>query len=78
MPAYLINKGADGTFSIEKVPAGKYDLSYSGGKLIGLNVRGQRRGYDLDAHWKQGGLSFDSEWLGFDFPPIGERMARAQ
>lgn len=41
--------------------------SYSGGKFVGLTVRGRRRGYDLDAHWKRGRLSLDSEWLGFDF-----------
>ena len=41
--------------------------SYSGGHFIVLPVSGQRRGYDLDAHWKRGRLSLDSEWLGFDF-----------
>lgn len=41
--------------------------SYSGGRFIALPVQGQRRGYDLDAHWKKGRLSLDSEWLGFDF-----------
>jgi hypothetical protein len=41
--------------------------SYAGGRFIALSVRGQRRGYDFDAHWKRGRLSLDSEWLGFDF-----------
>jgi hypothetical protein len=41
--------------------------SYSGGQFIGLDVHGQRRGYDLDAHWKSGRLSLDSEWLSYDF-----------
>jgi len=41
--------------------------SYSGGRFIALPVAGSRRGYDLDAHWKRGPLSLDSEWLGFDF-----------
>ncbi len=49
--------------------------SYSGGRFIGLNVRGQRRGYDLDAHWKRGRLSLDSEWLGFDFRDSATKLA---
>ncbi len=49
--------------------------SYSGGRFIGLTVRGQRRGYDLDAHWKRGRLSLDSEWLAFDFRDSGARLA---
>jgi hypothetical protein len=48
--------------------------SYSGGKFIGLAVHGQRRGYDLDAHWKRGRLSLDSEWLGFDFRDSAARL----
>ena len=48
--------------------------SYSGGKFIGLTVHGQRRGYDLDAHWKRGRLSLDSEWLGFDFRDSAARL----
>jgi hypothetical protein len=49
--------------------------SYSGGRFIGLNVHGQRRGYDLDAHWKRGRLSLDSEWLGFDFRDSATKLA---
>ena len=48
--------------------------SYSGGRFIGLTVRGQRRGYDLDAHWKRGRLSLDSEWLAFDFRDSDTRL----
>jgi hypothetical protein len=48
--------------------------SYSGGRFIALPVRGQRRGYDLDAHWKSGRLSLDSEWLGFDFRDSATRL----
>jgi len=48
--------------------------SYSGGRFIGLNVRGRRRGYDLDAHWKRGRLSLDSEWLAFDFGDSDTRL----
>ena len=48
--------------------------SYSGGRFIGLTVRGQRRGYDLDAHWKRGRLSLDSEWLAFDFRDSDARL----
>jgi hypothetical protein len=41
--------------------------SYSGGRFLALPVVGNRRGVDLDAHWKRGRLSFDSEWLRSDF-----------
>jgi phosphate-selective porin len=41
--------------------------SYSGGRFLAVPVQGDRRGVNLDAHWKRGRLSFDSEWLGFEF-----------
>ena len=42
--------------------------SYSGAKFLAVTVRGKRRGYDADVHWKSGKASFDAEWLHFDFP----------
>ena len=42
--------------------------SYSGAKLIAVTVRGKRRGYDADLHWKKDKCSFDAEWLHVDFP----------
>jgi phosphate-selective porin len=42
--------------------------SYSGAKFIAVGVRGKRRGYDLDAHWKKDRCSLDAEWLHVDFP----------
>lgn len=48
--------------------------SYSGGRFVGLTVHGRRRGYDLDAHWKRGRLSLDSEWLAFDFRDSDTRL----
>ncbi|MCA1580399.1 MAG: OprO/OprP family phosphate-selective porin [Acidobacteria bacterium] len=42
--------------------------SYSGAKLIAVTVRGKRRGYDADLHWKKEKCSFDAEWLHVDFP----------
>src|SRR5262249_49803656 len=42
--------------------------SYSGAKFIAVPVRGKRRGYDVDIHWKHGKCSFDAEWLHVDFP----------
>jgi hypothetical protein len=41
--------------------------SYSGGRFIALPVTGDRRGLDLDAHWKRGRFNLDSEWLSSDF-----------
>lgn len=41
--------------------------SYSGGRFLAVPVQGDRRGVNLDAHWKRGRLSFDTEWLGFEF-----------
>ena len=41
--------------------------SYGGGRFIAVPVDGDRRGFDVDAHWKQGRLSLDSEWLDVDF-----------
>jgi Phosphate-selective porin O and P len=41
--------------------------SYSGGRFLSVPVKGDRQGWNLDAHWKQGKLSLDTEWLTFDF-----------
>ncbi|HSK76261.1 MAG TPA: porin [Thermoanaerobaculia bacterium] len=49
--------------------------SYSGARFIALPVSGDRRGVDLDAHWKRGRLSLDSEWLSFDFEDSGAELA---
>ncbi|MDQ6893883.1 MAG: OprO/OprP family phosphate-selective porin [Acidobacteriota bacterium] len=42
--------------------------SYSGAKFIAVPVRGKRRGWDADLHWKKDKCSFDAEWLHVDFP----------
>jgi hypothetical protein len=48
--------------------------SYSGGRFIALPVAGDRRGLDLDAHWKRGRLNLDSEWLSSDFKDSGLKL----
>lgn len=63
-------------FDIDKEEAQTLTLaSYSGARFIGLPVSGDRRGVDLDAHWKRGRLSLDSEWLSFDFGDSGAELA---
>jgi hypothetical protein len=63
-------------FDIDKEEAQTLTLaSYSGARFIGLPVSGDRRGVDLDAHWKRGRLSLDSEWLSFDFEDSGAELA---
>ena len=55
-------------FDLDKEEAQTLTLaSYSGGRFIALPVVGDRRGLDLDVHWKRGRLNLDSEWLSADF-----------
>jgi hypothetical protein len=42
--------------------------SYSGARFLAVPVRGKRRGFDADLHWKKDAFSFDSEWLRVAFP----------
>ena len=63
-------------FDLDKEEAQTLTLaSYSGGRFIALPVAGDRRGWDLDAHWKQGRLSLDSEWLAADFQDSDARLS---
>ncbi|HSN88460.1 MAG TPA: porin, partial [Thermoanaerobaculia bacterium] len=63
-------------FDIDKEEAQTLTLaSYSGARFLALPVSGDRRGVDLDAHWKRGRLSLDSEWLSFDFEDSGAELA---
>lgn len=48
--------------------------SYSGGRFLAVPVQGDRRGVNLDAHWKRGRLSLDTEWLGFEFEDANAEM----
>jgi hypothetical protein len=48
--------------------------SYSGGRFISIPVKGDRQGWNLDAHWKRGKLSLDTEWLTFDFEDSGAEL----
>jgi hypothetical protein len=48
--------------------------SYSGGRFIALPVQGDRRGMNLDAHWRRGRLSLDTEWLGFEFEDSSAKL----
>ncbi len=51
-------------FDLDREPEQLLQLaSYSGGRFLGVPVAGDRRGLDIDAHWKRDRLSFDSEWL---------------
>jgi phosphate-selective porin len=62
-------------FDLDKEEAQTLTLaSYSGGRFIALPVAGDRRGWDLDAHWKRGRLSLDSEWLAADFQDSDARL----
>ena len=55
-------------FDVDKEEAQTLTLaSYSGARFLAIPVLGDRRGVNLDAHWKRGRLSLDSEWLSFDF-----------
>jgi hypothetical protein len=63
-------------FDLDKEEAQTLTLaSYSGSRFLGIPVEGDRRGVDLDAHWKRGRLSLDSEWLSFDFEDSGAELA---
>ena len=63
-------------FDLDKEEAQTLTLaSYSGGRFIVLPVAGDRRGWDLDAHWKRGRLSLDSEWLAADFQDSDARLS---
>jgi hypothetical protein len=42
--------------------------SLSGARLVAVPVRGERRGVNVDAHWKRERASIDAEFLSFDFP----------
>ena len=48
--------------------------SSSGGRFISIPVKGDRQGWNLDAHWKRGKLSLDTEWLTFDFEDSGAEL----
>lgn len=48
--------------------------SYSGGRFISIPVKGDRQGWNLDAHWKRGKLNLDTEWLTFDFADSGAEL----
>jgi len=41
--------------------------SYSGARFVSVAVDGKRRGVNVDAHWKHGSISVDSEWLRMEF-----------
>jgi hypothetical protein len=49
--------------------------SYSGGRFLAVPVHGSRRALDLDAHWKHGRCSFDSEWLDSDFRDSNAKLS---
>jgi len=63
-------------FDLDKEEAQTLTLaSYSGGRFIVLPVTGDRRGWDLDAHFRKGRLSLDSEWLSADFEDTEARLS---
>lgn len=63
-------------FDLDKEEAQTLTLaSYSGARFIAIPVLGDRRGVNLDAHWKRGRLSLDSEWLSFDFEDSDAELA---
>jgi hypothetical protein len=63
-------------FDVDKEEAQTLTLaSYSGSRFIGIPVTGDRRGWDVDAHWKRGRLNLDSEWLHSDFQDSDAALA---
>jgi hypothetical protein len=42
--------------------------SFSGARFLAVPVQGERHGFDVDAHYKKGKWSLDSEWLRMEFP----------
>lgn len=63
-------------FDVDREEAQTLTLaSYSGARFLAIPVVGDRRGVDLDAHWKRGRFSLDSEWLSFDFEDSAAELA---